>query len=106
MRVAFPRTRLDTPRRTNSSDSHLGTEMSTSPLPDSDRTATPFIGSSQRTAAVTHLEEVRGDRVAAERQRREATRIRELTSLLRDRPDLDGVLVYADFTLSSLRWCV
>jgi hypothetical protein len=80
--------------------------MSTSPMPDHTRTMPPIIGSTLCTTAVTHLGAVRSDRITAERQRREAAHIRELTTLLRDRPDLDGVLAYADFTLMSLRWCV
>jgi hypothetical protein len=60
----------------------------------------------REAAEVTDLEKVRGDRLTAAAQRREAARTRDLTALLRERPDLDGVHAPADFAVDSLRWCV
>jgi len=59
-----------------------------------------------RDADVTDLEKVRADRLAAAQQRRAAARSRDLTALLRDRPDLAGVHAPADFAVDSVRWCV
>jgi hypothetical protein len=39
-------------------------------------------------------------------QRRAAARTRDLTALLRDRPDLSGVHAPADFAVEAVRWCV
>jgi hypothetical protein len=57
-------------------------------------------------ARVTDLEMVRADRLTTAQQRREAARSRDLTALLRDRPDLAGVHAPADFAADSVRWCV
>jgi hypothetical protein len=38
--------------------------------------------------------------------RRPAARTRDLTALLRDRPDLVGVHAPADFSVDAARWCV
>jgi hypothetical protein len=59
-----------------------------------------------RDADVTDLDKVRADRLAAAQQRRAAARTRDLTALLRERPDLVGVHAPADFTVECLRWCV
>jgi hypothetical protein len=59
-----------------------------------------------REARVTDLEQVRADRHTTAQQRREAARSRDLTALLRDRPDLAGVHAPADFAVDSVRWCV
>jgi hypothetical protein len=58
------------------------------------------------TARITDLDLVRADRQAAAQQRRAAARTRDLTALLRDRPDLAGVHAPADFAVDALRWCV
>jgi hypothetical protein len=55
---------------------------------------------------VRDLDRVRVDRLAAARQRRAAAHTRDLTALLRERPDLVGVHPPADFTVDSLPWCV
>jgi hypothetical protein len=47
----------------------------------------------------------RTDRLAAAQQRRAAARTRDLTALLRDRPDLAGVHAPADFAVDAVRWC-
>jgi hypothetical protein len=60
----------------------------------------------QRTAGVTDIERVRAERAANAQQRRAAARTRDLTTLLRDRPDLVGVHAPADFTVDAVRWCV
>ena len=60
----------------------------------------------RKEAEVTDLEAVRADRVTAAQQRRAAARSRDLTALLRDRPDLTGVHAPADFAVEFLRWCV
>ena len=60
----------------------------------------------QRTAGVTDIERVRAERAANAQQRRAAARTRDLTALLRDRPDLVGVHAPADFSVDATRWCV
>jgi hypothetical protein len=57
-------------------------------------------------AEVTDIERVRAERAANAQQRRAAARTRDLTALLRDRPDLAGVHAPADFTVDAVRWCV
>lgn len=57
-------------------------------------------------AEITDLDKVRADRLCAGKQRRAAARTRDLTALLRERPDLSGVHAPADFAVDSLRWCV
>ena len=59
-----------------------------------------------RDAEITDLEKVRADRLTAGQQRRAAARTRDLTALLRERPDLAGVHAPADFAVDALRWCV
>ena len=66
--------------------------------------ASPFPG--RRDTPVTDLEKVRAERLATAQQRRAAARTRDLTALLRDRPDLEGVHAPADFAVDALRWCV
>jgi len=57
-------------------------------------------------AQVTDLDVVRSVRAASAQQRRSAARSRDLTALLRDRPDLVGVHAPADFAVDGVRWCV
>lgn len=59
-----------------------------------------------RDAEVTDLETVRTTRVTAAQQRRRAARSRDLTALLRDRPDLVGVHAPADMAADAVRWCI
>jgi hypothetical protein len=59
-----------------------------------------------RGAEITDLEKVRADRLTAAAPRRAAARTRNLTVLLRDRPDLVGVHAPADFAVDALRWSV
>lgn len=59
-----------------------------------------------KDAEVTDLEQVRAERLASAQQRRSAARTRDLTALLRERPDLAGVHAPADFAVDSVRWCV
>ena len=40
----------------------------------------------------------------AARERRHAARIRDLTALLRQRPDLAGVYLPADFSVEAIHW--
>ena len=54
---------------------------------------------------VAETEEARSDRLAAAAQRRAAARTRDLSALLRDRPDLAGVHAPADFAVDAVRWC-
>ena len=54
-------------------------------------------------APVTRL---RDDSGAAARERRAAARSRDLTALLRQRPDLAGVYLPADLTVESVQWSV
>lgn len=51
-------------------------------------------------------EKAKDERLAVAAQRRAAARTRDLTALLRDRPDLSGVHAPADFTVDAVRWCV
>lgn len=53
-----------------------------------------------------HTETRRPDPAASAQQRRAAARTRDLTALLRERPDLAGVHAPADFTVDAVRWCV
>lgn len=53
-----------------------------------------------------HTETRRPDPTASAQQRRAAARTRDLTALLRERPDLAGVHAPADFTVDAVRWCV
>ncbi|NUR09211.1 MAG: hypothetical protein HOQ22_13705 [Nocardioidaceae bacterium] len=48
---------------------------------------------------------LRSERRTASQQRRAAARTRDLTALLRERPDLAGVHAPADFAADSVRWC-
>ena len=50
-------------------------------------------------------EKAQAERLAAAAQRRAAARTRDLTALLRDRPDLAGVHAPADFAVDAVRWC-
>jgi hypothetical protein len=45
------------------------------------------------------------ERLIAAQQRRAAARTRDLTALLRERPDLAGVHAPADFAVDAVRWC-
>lgn len=60
----------------------------------------------RRSAPVTDLDRVRSDRSAAAKQRRAAARSRDLTALLRARPELAGVHAPADFAVDGVRWTV
>ena len=60
----------------------------------------------RRPAPVTDLDKVRADRLLAAKQRREAARSRDLTALLRGRPDLQGVHAPADLAVDAVRWSV
>jgi hypothetical protein len=44
-------------------------------------------------------------RLTAAQQRRAAARARDLTALLRERPELSGVHAPADFAVDAVRWC-
>jgi hypothetical protein len=57
-------------------------------------------------AEITDLEKVRALRAADAQRRRAAARSRDLTALLRDRPDLVGVHAPADFAVEGVSWCV
>jgi hypothetical protein len=49
--------------------------------------------------------ETREQRLTAAQQRRAAARARDLTALLRERPELSGVHAPADFAVDAVRWC-
>jgi hypothetical protein len=51
------------------------------------------------------VDKVRDKRLAAVAQRRAAARSRDLTALLRERPDLAGVHAPADLAVDAARWC-
>lgn len=59
-----------------------------------------------RDAEVTDLDLVRAIRAASTQERRRAARSRDLTALLRGRPDLAGVHAPADFAVDAVCWCV
>ena len=59
----------------------------------------------EETTSVTDVEKLRNQRLAAAAQRRAAARARDLTALLRERPDLAGVHAPADMTVDAVRWC-
>ena len=54
---------------------------------------------------VADAEEARSHRLAAAAQRRAAARTRDLSALLRERPDLAGVHAPADFAVDAVQWC-
>ena len=54
----------------------------------------------------TQLTEPARSRRAPDPQRRRAAHARDLTALLRERPDLTGVYAPADFAADALCWCV
>ena len=55
---------------------------------------------------VTDLEMVRLIKAASVQERRRAARSRDLTALLRERPDLAGVHAPADLSVDAVRWSV
>jgi hypothetical protein len=57
-------------------------------------------------AEVTDIDTVRMLRAASAHQRRRAARSRDLTALLRDRPDLVGVYAPADVAADAVHWCI
>lgn len=44
-------------------------------------------------------------RLTSAQQRRAAARARDLTALLRERPELSGVHAPADLAVDAVRWC-
>lgn len=63
------------------------------------------IGEAEPPRTRPDLERARNERLAAAAQRRAAARARDLTALLRERPDLAGVHAPADFAVDAVRWC-
>jgi len=49
--------------------------------------------------------DIHEQRLTAAQQRRAAARARDLTALLRERPELSGVHAPADFAVDAVRWC-
>ena len=47
----------------------------------------------------------RAQRLTSAQQRRAAARARDLTALLRERPELSGVHAPADLVVDAVRWC-
>jgi hypothetical protein len=64
-----------------------------------DRPSVPSVPTS------TTADLARSERLTAAQQRRAAARSRDLTALLRERPDLAGVYAPADFAVDAVRWC-
>lgn len=60
--------------------------------------------SGTRVTSRVDVDKVRGERLVAAAQRRAAARTRDLTALLRERPDLAGVHAPADFAVDAVRW--
>ena len=50
-------------------------------------------------------EMARAEVMTAAQQRRAAARARDLTALLRERPELSGVHAPADLAVEAVRWC-
>lgn len=61
----------------------------------------------EATITTEHVDigRIRDARAAAAAQRRATARTRDLTTLLRQRPDLAGVHDPADFAVEAVRWC-
>lgn len=78
----------------------------TASIHETDHLHAPARAPQNRHAEVTDLDLVRAVRAASAQERRRAARSRDLTALLRDRPDLSGVHAPADFAVDSVRWCV
>lgn len=73
-------------------------------------TGTPTTLPRRATCPITLVDDddtqrARNERLAAAAQRRAAARTRDLTALLRERPDLAGVHAPADFAIDAVRWC-
>jgi hypothetical protein len=65
----------------------------------------PAVALVEPVQRVLDANDPRNDRLAAAAQRRAAARTRDLTALLRERPDLAGVHAPADFAVDAVRWC-
>jgi hypothetical protein len=65
----------------------------------------PAVTRVEQVQSVADPQDARNDRLAAAAQRRAAARTRDLTALLRERPDLAGVHAPADFAVDAVRWC-
>jgi hypothetical protein len=65
----------------------------------------PAIALAEHRRRDDDAEEARNARLAAAAQRRAAARTRDLSALLRERPDLAGVHAPADFAVEAVRWC-
>jgi len=57
------------------------------------------------TSTPDSTEIVHTEALTAAQQRRAAARARDLTALLRERPELLGVHAPADLTVEAVRWC-
>ena len=78
------------------------------PISATDLTAAPTAPAVTLVAQVQSVadpQDARNDRFAVAAQRRAAARTRDLTALLRERPDLAGVHAPADFAVDAVRWC-
>ena len=65
----------------------------------------PAVTLVEQVQSVADPQDARNDRLAVAAQRRAAARTRDLTALLRERPDLAGVYAPADFAVDAVRWC-
>ena len=65
----------------------------------------PTVALVEQLHPVADADHARSDRFAAAAQRRAAARTRDLSALLRERPDLAGVHAPADFAVDAVRWC-
>ena len=70
-----------------------------------DLTAAPTVALVEQLHPVADADQARCDRLAAAAQRGAAARTRDLSALLRERPDLAGVHAPADFAVDAVRWC-
>lgn len=75
----------------------------TATIDETDSRTTDQIAGTTVTSHVD-VDKVRGERLVAAAQRRAAARTRDLTALLRERPDLAGVHAPADFAVDAVRW--
>ena len=65
----------------------------------------PTVALVEQLHPVADADQARRDRLAAAAQRRAAARTRDLSALLRERPDLAGVHAPADFAVDAVQWC-
>lgn len=79
------------------------TASMTAPATRGTRRTRPGGDRSGRT--VSGVETARSDAASVSRERRAAARVRDLTHLLQQRPELVGVHLPADLSVEAVCWC-